>query len=96
MPAVIPEALLATTPPMVQAMALAGSGPELPAVRSERGVRPYDRRAGLDARACRALAEHLHARPVTADVDQDVLALRLSVQRGAGGAEDDLTALARA
>ncbi len=37
-----------------------------------------------------ALLQHLDPGPVAAYVDQDVLALGLAVERGPGGAEDDL------
>ncbi len=66
---------------------------QYPVVAREGGVGPYDGGAGLDT-GSGAVAQDLDARPVPAHVDEDVLALRLPVQRGARGPEDHLTALA--
>ncbi len=64
-------------------------GAEDPAVAGQRGVGPQHGGAGPDA-GPPALLQHLDTGPVAAYVDQDVLALGLAVQRGPGGAEDDL------
>ncbi|RPK35251.1 hypothetical protein EES37_29190 [Streptomyces sp. ADI91-18] len=64
-------------------------GAEDPAVPGEGGVGPQYGGAGPDPGAA-AVLQHLDAGPVAADVDQDVLSLGLSAQRGSGGPEDDL------
>lgn len=70
-----------------------GIGAKDPPVPGERGIGPHDGGPGPDPGPGTAV-EDLDPRPVPAYVDEDVLALRLAVEAGAGGPEDDTAAVA--
>jgi hypothetical protein len=88
----MPLALLATMPPILQALIEAGSGPIL-RPKGQPGVGLGADHAGLQADLL-ALAANLAAVPVIAEHDQHRVADGLARQAGAGGAEGDRHPLA--
>ena len=82
----MPLELLATTPPTVQAVSLAGSGPSLRPCRASRALTCADGRARLDAHPG-AVVEDLDGAEVAAGVDQHAVVGGLAGQAGAAGAE---------
>ena len=85
-PQAIPLELLATTPPSVQAISLAGSGPELAAEPGQPGVDLTHRRARADPHPGAAV-EDLDVPEVPPGVHQDAVGHRLAAQAGAAGPE---------
>ena len=83
------------TPPIVQALALAGSGPKSTAGWRQREIGAVEDRAGPGAQPPPAILDR-DAGPIAAHVDQDAVALGLAAQARARGAEGDgFTALPR-